>query len=146
MSRVWVVALALAGSAPAGAPKWTAILQPTGTSVLTGTAVVEEIRSDSLEAEIQLSGAKPGTEIAWHIHLGGCDDRGMILGPQSAYPLLKAGAEGKATGGVTLAGAMPSQGEYSITVHKSNTDLTAVACGGLKSVLSALPETTASPQ
>lgn len=128
-----MVGLILTGSALIPAHKWAAILQPVGDSVLTGTAVVEEVRSDSLSAEIQLSGARPGSEITWHIHLGSCADRGMILGLEGAYPALKVGADGKARGGVTVAGALPAQGEYSITVHKSNSEMTPLACGSLRS-------------
>jgi Cu/Zn superoxide dismutase len=127
-----VVGLIVAGAVAGPAHKWTAILQPSSDSILTGTAVVEEVNPDTLSAQIQLSGAKPGSVVSWHIHRGSCTDKGMILGAEGAYPELKAGGDGKATGGVTLAGALPPQGEYSIAVHKSSADMTVVSCGSLK--------------
>lgn len=145
MIKLWIATLVVAGSLPQFTHKWAAILQPSGTSVLAGTAVVEEVSDDSLTAEIQLSGAKAGSEIAWHIHLGNCGDKGKVLGAAEAYPLLKVGADGKASGSVTVPGALPSQGEYSIMVHKTDSDLTAVACGSLKSILNAVPGKPASP-
>ncbi len=145
MTKLWIATLVIAGWIPQFTQKWAAILQPTGTSVLAGTAVVEAVGDDSLTAEIQLSGAKAGSEIAWHIHLGNCADKGKILGQSEAYPLLKVGADGKASGSVTVPGALPSQGEYSIMVHKTDSDLTAVACGSLKSILNAVPGKPASP-
>lgn len=141
-----LVTLILAAAALSSAHKWTAILQPSGDSILTGTAVVEEVSADSLAAEIQLSGAKPGSEIAWHIHLGTCADKGMILGAEGAYPLLKVGTDGRATGGVTVAGSLPEQGEYSISVHKSSGGMNSIACGSLKSTGGAAPDSGPTPK
>lgn len=132
MTGIRVVGLMVAGIVTGPAHKWTAILQPGSDSILAGTAVVEEVNADTLTAQIQISGAKPGATVSWHIHRGSCTDKGAILGVEDAYPELKVGPDGKATGGVTLAGALPAQGEYSIAVHKSTADMTVVSCGGLK--------------
>jgi hypothetical protein len=108
------------------------MLQPAGDSRLSGSAVVEAVTADSTRATIQVAGAKPGSDLAWHIHFGACGGKGRIFGAQTAYPVLKAGPDGKAMGSVTLPAALSAAGEYSVTVHKSSTDMTPAACGGLK--------------
>jgi hypothetical protein len=143
---VRTITLSLAVLTFAAAPKWTAMLQPTGDSRLSGSAVVEAVSADSTLATIQLSGAKPGSDLAWHIHSGACGGKGQIFGAQSAYPTLKAGPDGKATGSVTLPAALPPSGEYSVTVHKSVTDMSPAACGGLKVVGGPAPDSSMAPK
>jgi hypothetical protein len=143
---VRAITLSLAALTLVAAPKWTAMLQPFGDSRLSGTAVVEGVTVDSTRATIQVAGAKPGSDLAWHVHSGACGGKGQIFGAQSAYPALKAGPDGKAMGSVTLAAALASSGEYSVTVHKSSTDMTPAACGGLKSTGAPVPDSGMAPK
>jgi hypothetical protein len=143
---VRAITLSLAALTLAAAPKWTAVLQPTGDSRLSGSAVVEAVTPDSTRASIQVAGARPGSDLAWHIHTGACGGKGQIFGAQSAYSTLKAGPDGKATGSVTLAATLPASGEYSVTVHKSSTDMTPAACGGLKPAGGPAPDSGMAPK
>jgi hypothetical protein len=114
------------------APKWTAILQPRGDTVMSGSAVVEPVSQDSTRASIQLAGARPGTALAWQIQSGGCEtDGGQVLGERTDYPLLKVGPDGKTSGAVTLAAGMPGTGEFSVMVRKRNHPAGGAACGRL---------------
>jgi len=140
------ITLSLAVLAFAAAPKWTAMLQPAGDSQVSGSAVVDAVAADSTLATIQLNGAKPGSELAWHIHFGACGSNGKIFGAQSAYPTLKAGPDGKATGSVTLPVALPASGEYSVMVHKSATDMAPAACGALKPTGGPAPDSSMAPK
>jgi hypothetical protein len=119
-------------TAPALTATWTAVLAPTAGSKVSGSAVVETLGADSARATIRLSGAMPGSEIPWHIHSGACGAKGQILGNASGYPALKARQDGSANGTVTLPVAMPVSGEFTVTVHKSKTDMAPAACGTLK--------------
>lgn len=117
----------------AAAPMWRATLEPKDGSKVSGTASVEAVGSDSSRVSVQISGAKAGSTLPWHIHNGLCGAKGTIYGDAAAYPALKAGTDGSASGSVTLPGAPPSAGEYSVSVHRSATDMTPIACGSLKS-------------
>lgn len=111
---------------------WKATIAATDGSRLAGSAVVEPIGTDSTSATVKLTGAKAGSELAWHIHNGACGTKGPIVGPAGAYPAIRVGPDGGATSTAVLPMAPPTTGSYAVTVHKSTTDLTPVACGDLK--------------
>src|SRR5262245_11587307 len=114
------------------APKWTAILQPSGDSAMNGSAVVEAVSPDSTRASIQLAGARPGTALAWQVQAGGCDaNDGAVLGAAADYPLLKVGPDGKTSGAVTLTAGLPSSGAFSVLVRNRNHQAGGTACGKL---------------
>lgn len=142
---VRALTLSLMALAAASAPKWTATLQPTGGSQVKGSAVVEAVAADSTRATIQVTGAKAGSDLAWHIHGGACGADGQIFGAPTAYPPLKAGPDGTAAGVVTLPAVLPTSGEYSVTVHKSATDMAPAACGALKAAGPPAPDSGMTP-
>lgn len=114
------------------APMWRATLEPKDGSKLSGTVTVEAIGTDSSRATVQITGAKPGSVMPWHIHNGACGTAGAVVGAAGAYPVLKVGKDGGASGTVTLAVATPVSGVYSVNVHASAANMTPVACGALK--------------
>ncbi len=121
-----LVALSLA--APTS---WKATLKATDNSPVSGTATVEPVGADSTRASVKVSGAKAGSELAWHIHTGACGSQGKIVGPAASYGTIKVGPEGNADGTAVLPIAAPTSGEFAVTVHASTTDMTPVACGNL---------------
>lgn len=121
-----LVALSLA--APTN---WKATLKATDNSQVAGTATVETVGTDSTRATVKVTGAKAGSELAWHIHTGACGAQGEIVGPPAAYTSIKVGPDGNATGNAVLPSAPPTTGEYAVTVHASTTDMKPVACGAL---------------
>lgn len=110
---------------------WKATLVATGSSRLAGTATVEAVGADSTRATVKVTGAKAGSELAWHIHTGACGTKGEIVGPPAAYPSIKVGADGNAAGAAVLPISAPTTGEFTVTVHTSTTDRKPVACGAL---------------
>jgi hypothetical protein len=112
---------------------WTAVLEGRGGSAVRGTATVESVGSDSTRATIKVTGAKAGSEYAWHVHSGACGTSGQIFGDAKKYPAIKADRDGNATGSIVLPAAAPTSGDYSVTVHKSTSNLTPISCGTLKS-------------
>jgi hypothetical protein len=114
------------------APMWRATLEPKDGSKLSGTVTVEAVGPDSSRATVEISGAKAGSAMPWHIHNGACGAAGAVVGAAAAYPVLQVGKDGSAKGTVTLAVATPVSGVYSVNVHASTTNMTPIACGSLK--------------
>ena len=121
---------------------WKATLEAKDGSKLGGTALVESMGYTTSRASVELTGAKPGSVMPWHIHNGACGGKGAILGDASAYPPLSVGPDGHAIGNVTLPIAPPPTGDLSVMVHKSKTDMTPIACGTLKAEVPAAKDTT----
>ena len=111
---------------------WKATLEAKDGSKIGGTAQLEAVGTDSSRASINLTGAKPGSQLPWHVHQGACGTKGQIIGDPMSYPVLKVGEDGSATADLTTSTPLPSTGDYSVTVHKAQGDLTPIACGALK--------------
>ncbi len=99
--------------------RWSATLQPQNGSKVSGTATVEAKGADSTRFSVSVRGAPTNTTLNWHLHNGKCAEAGSIVGEQTSYPELKAGAGGTAESMVTLPVAPPSSGAFSIQVHRS---------------------------
>lgn len=118
---------------------WSATLDRLGTDSL--AAPLDMIGSVSLRpssnpsetrATVMLSNATPNATLPWHVHAGGCDTSGGIVGPPDSYRPLTVGPDGKADITVTLPFSMPTAGNYSINVHKSAAEMNVIiACGAL---------------
>lgn len=113
-------------------PNWKAMLMPNDGSHLNGTVNVDAVGRDSARTTIAMTGGEPGKTLAWHIHRGACGTRGEILGAATAYPGLTLGRDGAGSLSVTLPVVPPATGQYSVTVHRSTSDMTPAACGELK--------------
>lgn len=132
MTNVTILGLGSLVALSLAAPtNWTATLKASDNSQVAGTATVETVGTDSTRATVKVTGAKAGSELAWHIHTGACGAKGEIVGPATAYPGIKVGPDGNADGTAVLPIAAPTSGEFAVTVHQSTTDMTPVACGAL---------------
>lgn len=137
VSRMLVVAVTVAGLAAATQPafdhEWKAVLAPGAGSNISGTAEVEgEDNDKKTEAEISIKGATAGEQLPWHVHQGKCGSGGAIVGPATAYPVIRVADDGSAKAEAHLDIAVPTSGEYHVNVHKSAADLkTIVSCGDL---------------
>lgn len=114
------------------APMWRGTLEPKDGSKISGTVTVEAVGSDSSRATIQITGAKPGSALPWHVHSGACGAAGAPIGAATAYPLLQVGKDGSAKAVATVAVATPVSGVYSANVHASASNMIPIACGALK--------------
>ncbi len=111
---------------------WTATLEAKDGSQVGGSARIEAVGADSSRTTLQLTGAKPGSQLPWHVHQGACGTKGPVVGDPLSYPMLQVGPDGKAVGTLTMSSPPPAAGEYSVNVHRSAGDMTPIACGAFK--------------
>ena len=114
-----------------GAPEgWKATLSPVGGTTVGGTAT-GSTANDMTHVTVNITGAKAGDALPWHVHDGKCGDASPpIVGDASAYPPLVVGADGTATGTAHLSVKLNEARNYIINVHASPTNLaTIVSCG-----------------
>lgn len=114
-----------------GAPQiWKGTLSAVGGSSVSGTAS-GSTANDMSNVTVNVVGATPGSTLPWHVHDGKCGDaNAAIVGNVSAYPPLKVGSDGRATGTAHIMVKLNEARNYIINVHASPTNLaTIVACG-----------------
>ena len=114
--------------------EWSAVLSSQNGSTVSGTATAEPRAGDTLVVNIRIKGARSGDVNPWHVHSGGCDSSGAVLGDPSRYAPMTVGADqtGQATAKVR---AMLTVGvPYSINVHRSPSDMAVIACGNLRPI------------
>ena len=114
--------------------EWSAVISPQNGSTVSGTATAVPRTGDTLVVNIRIKGAKAGDLNPWHVHSGGCDSSGAVLGDPSRYAAITIGAgqSGEATARVK---ALLSVGvPYSINVHRSPSDMAVIACGNLRPI------------
>lgn len=114
--------------------EWSAVIRPQDGSSVSGTATAEPTVGDSLLVNIRIKGAKAGDQNPWHLHSGGCDSSGAIIGDPSRYAPMTVGTDqtGEATARVKagLTVGVP----YSVNVHRSPADMAVIACGNLRPI------------
>ena len=116
---------------PSGVPEdWTGTLTAVGGSTITGTAT-GSTTTNNTTVTVNITGAKAGDSLPWHIHEGKCGDANPpVVGDASAYAPLVVGANGTATGTATINVKLNEAGTYIVNVHASPTNLaTIVSCG-----------------
>lgn len=128
------LAIAATLSVSAALTNWTAVLTGVDGSPVAGTAVVAAVTPDSLRASVRVTGAQAGAEYPWMVHRGTCGANGAVFGNVEQYPNIQVGQDGTGQATALLAMAVPAEGDYSVHVHKSTTDLALIACGTLKPV------------
>jgi hypothetical protein len=124
-------------------PRWRADLASENGSKISGSATGESRSADSTALTISIRGGEAKSSYAWHVHQGGCDTSGPIIGMDTAYPELQTAEAGTAEAAVTLGIVLPASGVQSVHVHPQMKDYkagegakkfaeTTVACGELK--------------
>lgn len=129
-----VVALAATAFLALTFKDWSAVIRPQNGSAVSGTATAEPNGGDSLLVNIRIKGGRAGDDNPWHVHSGGCDSSGAVLGDPSRYAAMTIGRNqaGEATARVkaVLAVGVP----YSVNVHRSSADMAVIACGNLRPI------------
>jgi hypothetical protein len=114
--------------------EWSAVLSPMNGSTVSGTATAEPRDGDTLVVMLRIKGARAGDTNPWHVHSGGCDSSGAVLGDPARYTpmVIKADQSGEATARVktVLTIGVP----YSVNVHRSPSDMGVIACGNLRPI------------
>lgn len=114
--------------------EWSATIRPQDGSEISGTATVVPRQGDSFLVNINIKGGGEDETHPWHVHQGGCDSSGAVIGEASRYKPIKTspGQSGESTTMIkaTLTVGVP----YSVNVHRSLSDQGVVACGNLRPV------------
>jgi hypothetical protein len=95
-----------------------------GTAELKPGATPNEIR-----ATVRIAGSVVGLVHPWALRAGRCGEAGGVVGPADAYPTLEVRADGTAEATTTLPVAMPLGRAHVVTVMRSRSDSTVIACG-----------------
>lgn len=129
-----VVALAATAILALTFKEWSAVIRAQNGSTVSGTATAAPRDGDSLVVDIRIKGARAGDQNPWHVHSGGCDSSGAVLGDPSRYAAMTVGTDqaGEATARVkaVLTVGVP----YSVNVHRSPADMAVIACGNLRPI------------
>ena len=114
--------------------EWSATLRPQDGSTVSGTATAQPIAGDSLVILIRVKGAKAGDSNSWHVHSGGCDSSGAVLGDPSRYAPMSIGTDGSGEATARVKSMLSIGVPYSINVHRSPGDMSVISCGNLRPV------------
>ena len=131
-----VLALAAMGVVLLSFKEWSATLRPQNGSTVSGTATAQDVSGDSLAVTLRIKGARSADSNPWHVHSGGCDSSGAVLGDPSRYAPMTIGTDGSAEASARVKATLTIGVPYSINVHRSASDLTVIACGNLRPVAS----------
>lgn len=114
------------------AAQWTADVRAIGESGHSGFATGAITTTGRTRMNVTLSGGSAGGVHPWHVHVGGCDANGEIVGSADTYPVLRPDERGNASATATLELALEPDEEYSVHIHDRPDDVdTIVGCGDL---------------
>lgn len=112
--------------------QWTATLQPVGGSSVAGSAMLMPGGGNTESSvNVSVTGSTSGASHPWHLHRGSCSNDMGIVGSPDAYPMVGIGADGSGRVMIGLPLAIPTSGNYFVSVHRSAQDMAQVACGNL---------------
>lgn len=129
-----VVALVATAALALSLKEWSATIRPQDGSAISGTATVVPREGDSLQVTISIKGANAGDTHPWHVHQGGCDNSGAVIGDASRYKPMSVGPNQAGEATVKVKAALTIGVPYSVNVHRSLSDPGVVACGNLRPV------------
>ena len=88
--------------------------------------------SGNTAVKVELSNASPGGIHPWQLHRGQCGMDEGLFGTAESYKALKVDEYGRASGSASLPHAMPTAGNFYVSVGASSANPeTIVACGHL---------------
>jgi hypothetical protein len=129
-----VLALAATAVLSLSFKEWSATLRPQNGSTVSGTVTAQPVTGDSLVVTIRIKGGKAGDSNPWHVHSGGCDSSGAVLGDPSRYAPMTIGTDQSAEATARVKAMLALGVPYSVNVHRSPGDMTVIACGNLRPV------------
>ena len=129
-----VVALAATAVMALTMKEWSATIRPIDGSTVSGTATATVGAGDSLTLTIQVKGGKSGETLPWHLHSGGCDKSGAVLGDASQYEPMVIAEDMSGTETARVVVKLNVGVPYSVNVHKSANDMSVISCGNLRPV------------
>ena len=129
-----VVALAATAALVLTFKEWSAVIQPQNGSTVSGTTTAAPEAGDSLVVNIRIKGARAGDLNPWHVHSGGCDSSGAVLGDPSRYAPMTIGKDQAGDATARVKAVLTVGVPYSVNVHRSPSDVAVIACGNLRPI------------
>ena len=114
--------------------EWSAMIRPLNGSTVSGTATAAPREGDSVVVYIRIKGAKTGDSNPWHLHSGGCDSSGAVIGDPGRYTPMTIGADGTGETTARVKTVLTVGVPYSVNVHRSPGDMGVIACGNLRPI------------
>lgn len=114
--------------------EWSAMIRPLNGSTVSGTATATPRDGDSLVVHIRIKGGKAGDSNPWHVHSGGCDSSGAVLGDAGRYSAMNIGTDGTGESTARVKTVLTVGVPYSVNVHRSASDMGVIACGNLRPI------------
>ena len=114
--------------------EWSAMIQPQNGSTVSGIATAQPRDGDSLVVEIRIKGARVADVNPWHVHSGGCDSSGAVLGDPARYTPMTIGSDGTGEATARVKTVLTVGTPYSVNVHRSPADHGVIACGNLRPI------------
>ena len=129
-----LVALAATVTLAVTFKEWSAMIRPVDGSTVSGEATAQDRAGDSLMVNIKIKGAKAGDSNPWHLHSGGCDSSGAVLGDPARYQPMRVAADGSGESTALVKTTLTVGVPYSVNVHRSSSDMGVIACGNLRPI------------
>ena len=114
--------------------EWSAVISPLKGSTVSGTATAAPHAGDTLVVNIRIKGSKSGEVNPWHVHSGGCDSSGAVLGDPSRYAPMTIGTDHTGQTTARIKAMLTIGVPYSVNVHRSQSDMAVIACGNLRPI------------
>ncbi|MHB1223361.1 MAG: hypothetical protein ACYC2G_04845 [Gemmatimonadaceae bacterium] len=123
----------LAAAAAVPNVRLVATLQPFNSPVLGEASLTTGRTAGEMQASVKIRNSVVGLEHRWQIRRGDCGTAvGNDVAPTSANSLLRVTADGTASITATLPVTLPVDGQYHLSILRSRSDDTVIACGVLE--------------
>lgn len=123
----------LAAAAAVPNLRLVATLQPFNSPVLGEARLAPGRTAGEMQASVQIRNSVVGLEHRWQIRRGDCGTAvGNDVAPTSSNSLLRVGSDGTASITATLPVTLPVDGQYHLSILRSRSDDTVIACGVLE--------------
>lgn len=123
----------LAAAAAVPNVKLVASLQPFNSPVLGEARLNPGRTAGEVQASVQIRNSVVGLEHRWQIRRGDCGTAvGNDVAPTSSNTPLRVAADGTASVSATLPIGLPIDGQYHVSILRSRSDDTVIACGVLE--------------
>lgn len=123
----------LAAAAAVPNIRLVAALQPLNSPVRGEARLVPGRTAGEVQASVQISNSVMGLDHRWQIRRGDCATAtGEDVAPTSANTTLRVTGDGSASASATLPIPLPVDGQYHVSILRSRSDDTVIACGLLE--------------
>jgi len=122
---------AAAAAAAAAATPMKATLEGVTSPVAGEARLIPGATDAEIRATVTIRNSLVGLAHPWAVRAGRCGEAGARRGGPETYPPLEVRPDGTAEASATLPIAMPVNAAHSVTIMRSRSDSTVIACGVL---------------